>query len=152
MNRAWVMLLVLACCSGRHQPPAPTPGVHLLPEEAWLYARLPGGTWSAEIEEEDLIRMPATDRLELQIADPLAEFRVRLVDASGNTVPGGAATELHAPTGQQIHTLSFARQLAPGAYRIVIDAPPGGVLRSAKGWRMRGQRFRILVHAPGPGD
>ena len=96
--------------------------------------------------------MPATDELKLQITDPLAEFRVRLIDAAGEAVPHRASTEMHAPTGQQVHTLSFARPLQPGAYRIVIDAPPGGVLRDARGWRMRGQRFRLLVHAPGPGD
>jgi hypothetical protein len=153
MNRAGAALAILLACSGRQElAPAAAPGVHLLPEEAWLYARLPRGNWSAEIGDEDLIRMPATDQLELQITDPLAEFRVRLVDANGDAVPDRTATELHAPTGQQIHTLSFARPLKPGAYRIVIDAPPGGVLRNARGWRMRGQRFRLLVHAAGPGD
>jgi hypothetical protein len=152
VNRAGAALLVLFACSGRPQAPAAAPGVHLLPEEAWLYARLARGNWSAEIEDEDVVRMPATDELKLQITDPLAEFRVRLIDGAGEAVPHRATTGLHAPTGQQIHTLSFARPLQPGAYRIVIDAPPGGVLRDARGWRMRGQRFRLLVHAPGPGD
>ncbi|HEY6908031.1 MAG TPA: hypothetical protein VI356_01570 [Myxococcales bacterium] len=151
MSRAVALALLLAC-SGRPQVPAADPGVHLLPEEAWLYARLPGGRWSEEIEDENVIAMPATDELKLQLTDPLAEFRVRLVDAAGEAVPHRAATELHAPTGQQIHTLSFAQPLLPGAYRIVIDAPPGGVLRDARGRRMRGQRFRLLVHPAGPGD
>jgi hypothetical protein len=152
VNHAGAALLILIGCSGRPQPPAADPGVHLLPEEAWLYARLARGSWSAEVEDEDLIRMPATDQLRLQVTDPLGEFRVRLIDAAGEAVPHRASTELHAPTGQQIHTLSFARPLQPGAYRIVIDAPPGGVLRDARGRRMRGQRFRLLVHPAGPGD
>lgn len=152
MNRAGAALLVLFACPGRPQAPFAVPGVHLLPEEAWLYARLARGSWSAEVGDEDLIRMPATDQLSLQLTDPLSEFRVRLIDAAGEAVPHRASTGLHAPTGQQIHTLSFARPLRPGAYRIVIDAPPGGVLRDARGRRMRGQRFRLLVHPAGPGD
>jgi hypothetical protein len=153
VKRAAAALAIVFACSGRQEPlPAAARGVRLLPEEAWLYARLPAGKWSAEIEEEDMIRMPSTDELKLQITDPLAEFRVRLVDANGETVPHRAASGMDAPTGQQIHTLSFAQPLRPGAYRIVIDAPPGGVLRDARGWRMRGQRFRLLVHAVGPGD
>jgi hypothetical protein len=142
-----ILLLVLACSQGRGAPPAP--GVHLLPEEAWLYAQLPSGTWSAEIEEEGVVQVPSTDQLRLQITQPLAEFRVRLIDGRGQAVPHRGAVGLHAPTGQQLHTLQLERPLEPGAYRIVIDAPLGGVLRDARGRRFRGQRFRLQVHPPG---
>jgi len=119
--------------------------VRLLPEEAWLYARTSEGTWSAEIEEESIQPVPPTDELKLQLTQPLAEFRVRLIDERGTSVPHDGSAAMHAPTGQQVHTMRFPRALAPGKYRIVIDAPLGGVLRDAAGRRYRGQRFRIAV-------
>jgi len=119
--------------------------VRLLPEEAWLYAQTTEGWWSAEIEDENVQPVPATNELKLQITQPLAEFRVRLIDEQGNSLPHDGSAAMHSPTGQQVHTMRFPRPLGPGNYRIVIDAPLGGVLRDATGRRYRGQRFRIAV-------
>jgi hypothetical protein len=146
MNRAFkaALLLGAAVTCARGEAPKPAPGVHFLPEEAWLFAAPSGGRWSAEMEEEQVTALPPTSELRLQLTQPLEEFRVRLIDDQGDPVPYRASAHL-APAGEQVHTLLFAAPLAPGRYRLVIDAPLGGALRDPAGRRFRGQRFRLLV-------
>jgi len=148
MRRVALAALAVAALagSGRREAPAARPiGLFFLPEEAWLYARVPRGWWSAEMEEDNAYQVPCTDELKLQITNPLSEFRVRVIDGRGETVPGQQSAAAMDAVGQQVHRVRFARALDPGAYRIVVDAPLGGTLRDAQGRRYRGQRFRIVV-------
>jgi hypothetical protein len=96
------------------------------------------------MEDEQVTILPQTAELRLQLTQPLAEFRVRLIDERGESLPHQERAHI-APAGEQVHTLVFPSPLAPGPYRLVIDAPLGGVLRDGAGRRFRGQRFRLLV-------